>query len=338
MLQENELVGKVVLVTGASGFLGSRTVTMLSAHGCFVHALVRTSSQVDRLRLPNVTIFRGDVGDAESLKAPFEGVDYVIHAAADTRGSKDAGKLSTIQGTANILTLCERYHVKKLIYISSCNVYGVADYPQGELVTEDSSLERFSEKRGAYTDAKFKAEQLVTRIMQKGTVPIVCLRPGTIYGPGGDVYTPMLGLSFGSKLFAVIGDGYLVLPLVYVDNMVEAIFIAMTNQKSTNKTYNVIDPQKVTKKEYMARLVNKLYPGSLTIYVPLGVLKLIVFFQEKLFELMKRQPVLTIYRLISSQNPIVYDASKISRELGWKPAVTAETACDIIIEHERGKG
>ncbi len=338
MIQVNEFAGKVVLVTGASGFLGSRTAAILSAHGCSVRALVRKTSRIDHLCFPNLSIFPGDIAEVESLKSAFEGVEYVIHAAADTSGSKDAGKLSTIEGTNNILTLCEQYNVKKLVYISSCNVYGVADYQQGEVVTEESSLERFPEKRGAYTHAKFTAEQLVTRTMRKGTVPIACLRPGTIYGPGGDVYTPMLGVSFGSKVFVVIGDGSFSLPLVYVDNMVEAILVAMTNPRSTNKIYNVIDPGNLTKKEYMEGLVKKLYPGSHTFYMPFGILKMIVFFQEKLFEVLKRQPALTIYRLISSQKSIVYDALKISNDLGWKPPVTVETAFNTIIEHERSKG
>lgn len=335
-MARHELAGKMVLVTGASGFLGSRTVAVLSQHGCAVRALVRKTSRTDHLCLPNVTIFRGDVGDAESMKPAFEGVEYVIHAAADTSGNKEEGKLSTIQGTKNILALCGQYRVKKLVYISSCSVYGVSDYKEGEVVTEESSLERFPDKRGSYSDSKFRAERLVVRAMGEGAVPIICLRPGTIYGPGGDVYTPMLGLSLGSKVFAVIGDGRFVLPLVYVDNMVEAILVAMENQSSTNKIYNVVDPEKVTKKEYMDGLVKKLFPGAHTVYVPFGLLKAIVFLQEIVFKAVKRQPVLTTYRLVSSQKPVVYDAFKITRDLAWKPPVTIETAFNAVVQYEIG--
>jgi nucleoside-diphosphate-sugar epimerase len=328
----------MVLVTGASGFLGSRTVAVLSQHGCAVRALVRKTSRTDHLCLPNVTIFRGDVGDAESMKPAFEGVEHVIHAAADTSGNKEEGTLSTIQGTKNILALCQQYQVEKLIYISSCSVYGVSDYKEGEVVTEESSLERFPDKRGSYSDCKFRAEQLVVRAMGEGTVPIICLRPGTIYGPGGDVYTPMLGLSLGSKIFAVIGDGRFVLPLVYVDNMVEAILVAMSNQNqnSTSTIYNVVDPGKVTKKQYMEGLVKKLFPGARTVYVPFGLLKALVFLQEIVFKAVKRQRVLTTYRLVSSQKPVVYDAVRITSDLAWKPPVTVETAFNAVVEYERG--
>ena len=337
MSRRNELNGKIVLVTGASGFLGSRTVAALSEHGCAVRALVRKTSRTDHLSLPHVTICHGDVGDAESLKSAFAGVEYVVHAAADTSGDKDTGESSTFRGTRNILALSAQFKVRKLVYISSCSVYGTADYKEGEVVTEESSLERFPEQRGAYSHAKFRAEQLVMSAMTDGQVPIVCLRPGTIYGPGGNVYTPMLGLSLGNKIFAVIGDGNFILPLVYVDNMVEAILAAMMSSLRTSQIYNVIDPEKVTKKQYMEGLVQKLHPNSRTVYVSFGLLKTLVFLQEKVCRALGRPPVLTLYRLHASQKPVVYDALKIARDLAWQPPVTAAAAFNTLIRNAAGE-
>lgn len=336
MSRRDELNGKTVLVTGASGFLGSRTVAALVEHGCAVRALVRKTSRTDRLSLPHVTIFQGDVTDAESLKPAFDQAEYVVHTAADTRGDKDAGESSTISGTRNILALSAQFKVRKLVYISSCSVYGTADYKEGEVVTEESPLERFPEQRGAYSHAKFRAEQLVTGAMEDGHAPIVCLRPGTIYGPGGDLYTPMLGLSLGNKIYAVIGDRNFILPLVYIDNMVEAILVAMTSPLSTGRIYNVIDPEKVTKQQYMEGLVQRLYPDSRTVYIPLGLLKALVFFQEKLCRVLGRQPVLTLYRLHSSQKPVIYNALKIARDLAWQPPVSAAAAFNTLIRYAAG--
>ena len=337
MSLSDELAGRVVLVTGASGFLGSRTVAALAGHGCTVHALVRKTSRQDHLCLPGVTIFQGDIADAESLKPAFNGVEYVVHAAADTRGDKEAGESSTFQGTGNILALSEQFKVRKLVYISSCSVYGIAEYQQGEVVTEESPLERFPEKRGAYSHAKFRAEQVVVGAMKRGTVPIACLRPGTIYGPGGNIYTPMLGLSVGNKVFAVIGDGGFILPLVYVDNMVEAILVAMINPLSTGRIYNVIDPEKVTKKQFMEGLVKRLYPDSRTIYLPFNILKLLVFCLETICKALKKRPFLTLYRLNSSQKPVVYNALKITRDLAWQPPVTVAAAFNALIQGDRGR-
>ena len=332
----NKLVGKRVLVTGASGFLGSRTVAALVEHGCIVHALVRKTSRTDHLTLPHVTIVPGDIADTESLKPAFAGVEYVLHAAADTRGDKEAGESSTVQGTRNVLALSAQFKVRKLVYISSCSVYGTADYNEGEVVTEESMLERFPEQRGAYSHAKFRAEQLVINAMAEEKIPIVCLRPGTIYGPGSDLYSPMLGLSLGNKIFAVIGNGDFILPLVYVDNMVEAI-LAATISPFASRIYNVIDPEKVTKKQYMEDLVHKLYPDSRTVYVPFSLLQALVFFQEKVCRALGRPPVLTLYRLHSSQKAVVYEALKIARDLAWRPPVTAAAAFDTLIRYSAGR-
>lgn len=318
MTRRTELAGRVVLVTGASGFLGSRTVAALAGVGCSVRALVRKTSRRDQLNLPGVTIIEGDVTDIDSLRPGFAGAEYVVHAAADTRGTSDAGESSTVHGTRNILRLSQECGARKLVYISSCSVYGVADYRKGECVTEESPLERFPEKRGAYSHAKCMAEQLVVTAMAEG-MSIVCLRPGIIYGPGGEIFTPMLGLALGNKVFAVIGDSQFFLPLVYVDNMVEAVLAAMSNPRSTGQIYNVIDPEKVSKKQYMEGLVQRLHPHARTVYFPLSPLKSLVFLQEKFCKAIRRQPALTLYRLNSSQKPVVYIARKIILDLAWQP-------------------
>jgi nucleoside-diphosphate-sugar epimerase len=331
----SELSGKTVLVTGAAGFLGSRLVAVLAELGCAVHALVRKTSRTETLSAPGVTLFVGDVANASSLLPAFQGVDLVVHAAADTSGTEQGGKLSTVQGTANVLALSQRHQVKKLVHISSCNVYGVADFGSGELVTEASSLEKSPEKRGPYTAAKLEAEGLVLKALEQESLPIVCLRPGTIYGPGGALYTPMLGFSLYSRIFAVIGDGSLVLPLVYVDNLVEAILCALTSEK--DGVYNVVDPERVTKRQYMEGVIKELYPNALTLYLPYPLLKLAVAMQEMLLNALKRRPFLTSYRLISSQREVIYDVSKISRDLSWTPPVTVSAAYRNLISYERSR-
>jgi nucleoside-diphosphate-sugar epimerase len=148
----------------------------------------------------------------------------------------------------------------------------------------------------------------------------------------------MMGFSLADKFFAVIGDGRLVLPLVFIDNLCSAIIAAMTHEKSTGKIYNVVDPDPITKRDYMAELVKRLHPGARTVYVPYRVLTSIVFAQEKAFQILNRRPFLTRYRLNSSQNPIVYDSSKITQELGWQPPVSTREAFAGMLEYETRKG
>lgn len=334
-LRENDLFGKTVLVTGASGFLGRRTVAVLSGYGCAVHALVRKTSQIDHLCLPNVKILHGDVAEYESLESAFEGVDYVIHAAADTGGTEEGGRRITIQGTRNILECCAAFNVKKLVYISSCSVYNATICKDGQYIDENTPLEPAPKQRGAYSWAKLEAEKLVTRFMEHGKTPVVCLRPGTIYGPGGTVFSPMIGFSFRNKIFAVIGNGEFVLPLVYIDSLISAITAALTNEKSNGQVYNVVDPERVDKKRYMDRLIRRLYPRSTSLFLPYTLLHSVVWLQEKLFAALRREPLLTCYRLSASQKAVVYDVTKIEQELDWRPLFSFEEAVENFIRYER---
>jgi nucleoside-diphosphate-sugar epimerase len=334
MSRVNDLVGITVLVTGASGFLGSRTVAILSENGCSVHALVRKTSRVDHLLLPNVTIYYGDVADSESLMSAFTGAEYIIHAAADTGGTEEGGRHVTIQGTRNILECCASFKVKKLVYISSCSVYGVADYNIGQLIDENAGLESAPERRGAYSRAKLEAEKLVTCFMEHEETSVVCLRPGTIYGPGGPVYMPMVGFSVGDRVFVAIDNGGSVLPLVYIDNLVAAIIASLTNDKSNGQIYNVVDSEAVNKKRYMDSVIRQLHPRSKIFYLSYTLLHFLVLVQEKMFAVLQHEPVLTCYRLSASQMPIVYDVTKIVTELNWEPVVTFDKGVANLIEYE----
>jgi nucleoside-diphosphate-sugar epimerase len=326
-----------VLVTGGTGFLGNWLVRRLIAEGYPVRVLARKLSKIDHLNAMGVEIFFGDVADLESLTAAFQGIDLVLHAAADTAGNAKAGELSTIQGTKNIIDLSRRFAVRKLVYVSSCSVYGVADYKEGDVVTEESSLERFPERRGHYSLAKLKAEQIVTEAMADKNLPIVCLRPGTYFGPGGDIFTPMMGLSAGHKMFAIIGRGDFILPLVSIDNLVDAIIAVMRKDESNGRIYNVVDSDLPSKRQYVESLLKKLYPQAKYLYLPYTIFYGIVYLQEIMIGMLKRSPFLTRYRLVSSQKKISYDSSRIRNELKWTPPSTMQDTYEKVIAYERNK-
>lgn len=327
-------VRQKVLVTGATGFLGGRLVEVLVEKGFPVRALARKQSDTERLKKLNVEIYYGDVGIRESLESAFREIDFVIHAAAGTSGKERDNETGTVSGTMNILELCRESGVRKLIYISSCSVYGTADYKTNQIVHEESPLERFPLKRGYYSASKQRAEISVVRQMKSGGVPVVIIRPGTIYGPGGNLYTPMMGLSFRNKCFIVIGNGKYELPLVYIDNLVEAIILSIQASAANNQIFNVVDSERINKRSYMEKLIKKLYPNAFVVYIPLRLTYLLVFVQEYLCRLLRKTPFLTCYRLTASQKQVRYDNSKIVERLNWQPEVTFEEAVNRIVNYK----
>jgi len=325
-----------VLVTGATGFLGKRLAKRLVDEGYPVRALARTLSNVGALKKLGVEIALGDLGDESTIAAAVKGVDVVVHAAAGTSGTARDSDTATVQGTRNILEACRTSRVKKLVYISSCNVYEVAGYAENQVVTEEAQLERFPLRRGHYSAAKLQAEALVTEAMNHDGCPTVVLRPGTLYGPGAEVYTKMMGVSFARRIFVVFGDGESELPLVHVDNAVDAIVECISNSAADNQVFNVVDQDLVTKKMYMERVVKLLYPRATVIYCPMPLLLALTWLQEKLLAILGRQPFLTVYRLVSSQKRIRYGTSRIESAIGRRSHISFEEGAEHLIrEHGR---
>jgi nucleoside-diphosphate-sugar epimerase len=325
-----------VLVTGGTGFVGRRLVSRLLAEGHAVRVLARKLADVSEITAAGAEVFWGDVGDLKSFDEAVAGCHAIVHLAAGTSGSEADSRTATLDGTSNLLELCRRHRPQKLVYVSSCSVYGIADCRSGALVSETSPLERHPERRGAYSASKQGAEHEVAEFMRSGTVRTVILRPGTIYGPGGELYTPMMGFAAGS-LYLVIGPGRFVLPLVYVDNVVDAIVRSMDRPEADGEVFNVVDAERLTKREYMNRVIRRIDPGARVVYLPYSLLYAATWLQELLFGMMKRRPVLTRYRLTCSQKKIVYDGAKIAARLGWTQPRQQREALSEIVASELAK-
>lgn len=319
----------IVLVTGGTGFLGKVLVRRLLAQGYRVRVLARKLSNVDALRALGADIFWGDVADSESFALAADGCGAIVHLAAGTSGSEKDSRLGTLLGTVNLVDVCRRHRPRKVVYISSCSVYGVADCPRHARLAENAPLERFPERRGNYSAAKQEAERYVAEHLRETDTGVVILRPGTIYGPGGELYTPMMGFKMGS-LYAVIGTGGFRLPFIHVENLVDAIVLSLQRDEADGETFNVVDPEPVTKRAYINQVIRRVDPRARVAYLPYSLLYGVTWLQEVAFGLMKRRPPLTRYRLTSSQRPISYDSSKIMTRLGWKPRLTLQQALDDV--------
>jgi nucleoside-diphosphate-sugar epimerase len=311
-----------ILVTGGTGFVGQQLVRRLVYEGHQVCVLARKLARVDTIVGAGADVCWGDVADLASFEQAALGRDVVIHLAAGTSGTEIDCLRGTLEGTRNLLDLCRRRVIKKLVYISSCSVYGIAQLAKNSVISEETPLEPYPDRRGAYSASKQEAESLVREYMATGDVPVAVLRPGTIYGPGGDLYTPMLGFSVGHH-YVVIGNGKLVPPFVFVDNVVDAIVRCVEKDEANGEIFNVVDVEKLSKRDYINRVIRRVDPRARVFYMPYSVVYAATWAQEIACALLGRRPFLTRYRLVSSQKPITYDAGKLVRRLGWQPPVSA---------------
>ena len=317
----------MILVTGASGFIGKHICRLLAESGFDVRAFVRPTSNTNELTSPRIELVFGDIEDDDALERAVTDVDYVVHAAADTSGSEDGGKRITINGTRRVVELCSD-SPKNLIYVSSCSVYQVVGLESHSEIDESSKLEECPLARGPYTWAKYQAETIVTSAMRSGSLNATCLRPGFVYGDGGDLVNPMIGLRLGDRLVIGIGSPKQKLPAVHVLNVASAIAACIENDQANGEIYNIVDREEVTKGQYLNRFVRPRVRDLHIFYIPLWSLRPIVSIQEFLFKVIRRKPPLTSYRLISSQNAVDIKGDKIRTELGWRQVVTFSDSAD----------
>jgi nucleoside-diphosphate-sugar epimerase len=324
-----------VLVTGGTGFVGRVLVRRLVADGYRVRVFARPRSNVDALSV-GADVVRGDVADRDSFSAAMSGCDLVVHLAAGTSGTPEDSETATMQGTRNLVALCMEHRPARLVYVSSCSVYGTVGCQRGAIVTEESPLEASPDQRGVYSASKQRAETWVSDFMRSGKVPTVILRPGTVYGPGAALFTPLLGFAMGSR-YIVIGPGGFRLPYVFVDNVVDAIVQSLQKNEASGHVFNVIDPEPLTKRDFMNKVVCRADTGARVVILPYAMLYAVTWLQELACRLLGRRPVLSCYRLASSQAPVVFDASKIAGVLGWTPRVSRDEALDRVVAFERSK-
>lgn len=169
-------------VTGATGFIGGHVARQLREGGHEVHALVRDPSHAQSLERIGVRLFRGDVTDRGSLRAPMEGTDGIFHIAAWYKiGAKDRSPAEPINlgGTRNVLETMRELGIRKGVYTSTLGVFSDT---HGQVA--DESYEHHGKFISEYERTKAKAHYEVALPMMKAGLPLVIVMPGGVYGVG----------------------------------------------------------------------------------------------------------------------------------------------------------
>ena len=312
-LAELKLTDKVpFVVTGASGFLGRAVVARLRAAGHRVRVFQR---RIPARPQDGIEYAIGNLGDPDAVDRAIAGTEVVIHCGAAMKGGWPEHRGSTVVGTENVIASCRRHGVRQLVHISSMSVIDWAGSAGNGPVSEAAALEPRPEERGAYTRAKLEAEQLVTAAVADG-LPAVILRPGQIFGGGIALINGAVARSAGGR-WLVLGDGKLELPLVYMDDVVDAIVAAIDKRLVHGEVIQLIDPEALTQEEVLG-----LAGGTRPI---VRLPRPVVFALGKLSEYplgaLGRQSPIAMYRLKSALAQLHYESGRAHELLGWQPRV-----------------
>lgn len=170
-----------VLVTGATGFIGEKLCSALAENGYSVHGLCRNLDHPNLPRHPNISVFKGDILEQETLNAAIRGCEEVYHTAVLAKMWSKNNSLFhevNVNGTQNVMEACLAHQIRKVVYTSTCGVIGpTIKFPMTKVDP------RIGGYPIAYERTKYLAELLVNKYAAKG-LPVVTVNPSRVFGEG----------------------------------------------------------------------------------------------------------------------------------------------------------
>lgn len=322
-----------ILVTGATGFIGSRVLDTLRRWGFRnLRCLVRPSSDLAPFQKSvngvaggsNVEFIRGNLLSPEDCKVVTQDVAVIYHLAAGTttKSFSDAF-LNSVVTTRNLLDGALRHQcLRRFVSVSSFSVYTNQQKPRPNVLDESCPTENLPQLRyDAYCFAKAKQDELVIEYGQKHRVPYVIVRPGVVYGPGKPRIHGRVGLgTFG--IFLHLGGSNPV-PLTYVENCSEAIALAGIKQGVEGEVFNVVDDDLPTSRQFL-RMYKQEVRAFRSLYIPRFASYLLCLLWEKFSEWSQGQlpPVYNRRLWAVMWKRTRYSNEKIKRMLEWTPNVS----------------
>lgn len=321
-----------ILITGASGFIGSFIVEEALRQGLETWAAVRKSSSKAFLQDERIHFIELNLSSEEALKEQLQGhaFDYVVHAAGVTKclHKEDFRRINT-DGTMNLVrAIMElKMPIKRFVYISSLSIMGAIreQQPYTEIQENDTA-----QPNTAYGKSKLEAEEWLSRLNKElgarneELLPYVILRPTGVYGPRERDYFMMFKSIKAHTDFAV-GFQQQDITFVYVTDVVQAVFLALEKGK-TGRRYFLSDGA-VYQSSTFSNLIRKELgnPWWIRITAPIWLLRIITFCGEYFGRMTGKVTALNNdkYNIMRQRNWRC-DITPAKEELGYEPKVQLE--------------
>jgi nucleoside-diphosphate-sugar epimerase/predicted dehydrogenase len=310
-----------ILVTGGTGFIGRALVAKLQQSGYTVRILYRPRPPGENRKMlfdGSVHVLEGDISDRSMVERACRDVKLIYHLAAATSGDLMNHIDASILGTQNIMEAMENTGCDRLVYVSTIALLNRNRFPQNGLVDEMFSYEEYPHKRDPYCYAKLIAEKIVrSHVKPASPKNIVILRPGLVYGPGK---IPVFNQAKRLGPFHVFkGSGERLLPLVYIDNLVDALLLSAEAPQSG--IFNVIDDDAVTVKRFIRTYESMTGFRFQALYIPIHFFMFMFLPLEILFKFTKKKTPPLNYPIKGLSRSVKHSNDRLKKELDWRPAV-----------------
>ena len=318
----------MMLVTGATAFVGSAVVRRLLARGEKVRVLVRPSS--DRRNIENLDVepVEGDLMNPDSLAPAVEGCDGVFHVAADYRlWTRDAEAMfrANVEGSRTICRAAMSAGVKRIVYTSSVAVLGIL---KGGSADEETPVS-YGNMIGPYKQSKFKAEEAVRALITEEDAPIVIVNPSTPVGPRDIKPTPtgrMIVEAASGKMPAYVDTG---LNIAHVDDVADGHLLAY-DQGEVGERY-ILGGENLSLAEILAMIAEQTGRAAPRVKIPHNLIMPIALLAETWTRLSGGdEPFVTIDGVRMAKKKMFFSADKAKARLGYAPRPAKEAIADAV--------
>jgi nucleoside-diphosphate-sugar epimerase len=324
-----------ILITGATGFIGSRLALRARAGG---HDVVVAGRRLNeglgkQFAAANIEVRLGDVTDAAYVDGIMPGITHVCHLAAAWQEVGVADEYFhkvTVEGAKNVADAALKHGVSKLVH---CSTSGVHSRSSGAVVSETSPIE----VTNAYEIAKIEAERILFARAKSTGLPLIVLRPADGYGPG-DMRLLKLFQAIAKQRFPLIGPGTGHRHMIYIDDICDAFLAACVAPAVQPEAVLLAGPEVVTLKELVERLARVLGVAKYGFQLPLAPMRVLAAITEDVCVVLKVSPPLYRRRLDFYTVDVQYDIRKSRDVLRWAPQVGLDAGLRMSADWYREQG
>jgi len=318
-----------VLVTGATGFVGSAVVRALVARGERPRCLVRRASNRRNLAGLPVDIVEGDLTSADTLDTALKGCRGLFHVAADYRiwvRDPEGMERVNVAGTRLLMEAALRHGVERIVYTSSVAVLGKSE--DGSPASEETPVS-LSDMIGIYKRSKFLAESAVRRLHQEKGLPVVIVNPSTPIGPHDVKPTPtgrvVLAAACG-RMPAFVDTG---LNVTHVDDVAVGHLLAFERGEEGERY--ILGGRNLSLSEILVRVAELRGRRPPRLRLPRAPLLPLAYLAETWARVSDgAEPLLTVDGLRMAAKPMYFTHDKAERHLGYRASQWDEAIGDAV--------
>lgn len=310
-----------VLITGATGFVGTHLVNANLAKGNSVRAFVlHNDSEVKNLLNKNVEIVYGDIRNyAEVKKAIRDDIDIVFHCAAFVSdwGKREVFEQVMINGTENVCRAASEVNVKRFVKISTNDVFGL---DESKVMDETFPLTPWNEP---YPDTKIIAEKIAWKYYNEKKLPVTMVYPCWIFGPGDKTFVPHLADAVLKREMVFMRKNAIVWP-TYIENLIDLLMLIAGDERAVGNGYLIHDGESTTLEEFTNSLAKSINAKEVKLHIPYRLAYFVAIVMEFFGKLLKQKnrPLLTTYTVKNLGSRLRFSIDKAKSELDWTPKIS----------------